>query len=125
MPKKYLIAGIVRRILFKQLYNIKIRVMMARTLKSEVKWIVLAMVLTVLVAELLFDSYESAGVRELVNFSFVEIIVFFALSTFVVFGIKGFFERYSQKFANVVIFTSGVILTVVIFVLSYQILFQP
>ena len=98
---------------------------MARTLKSEVKWIVLAMVLTVLVAELLFDSYESAGVRELVNFSFVEIIVFFALSTFVVFGIKGFFERYSQKFANVVIFTSGVILTVVIFVLSYQILFQP
>ena len=54
---------------------------------------------------------------------FLEILVFFVFSTFVVFGIKGFFEMYSQKFANVIIFISGVLMAVVIFILSYQILF--
>ncbi|MFN4198125.1 MAG: hypothetical protein ACK4FS_03760 [Flavobacterium sp.] len=52
----------------------------------------------------------------------MEILVFFAFSIFVVFGIKGFFEMYSQKFANTIIFTSGVILLLAIFIMSYQIL---
>ena len=53
---------------------------------------------------------------------FLEILVFFVFSTFVVFGIKGFFEMYSQRFANVIIFISGVLLTVAIFILCYQVL---
>lgn len=53
---------------------------------------------------------------------FLEILVFFVFSTFVVFGIKGFFEMYSQKFANVIIFVSGMLLAVVIFILCFQVL---
>ncbi len=53
---------------------------------------------------------------------FLEILVFLVFLTFVVFGIKGFFEKYSHKFANLIIFISGVLLAVLIFVLSYQVL---
>jgi hypothetical protein len=42
----------------------------------------------------------------------------------VVFGIKGFFEMYSQKKSNIIIFVSGGLLVFVIFILCYQILFQ-
>ncbi|ESU29610.1 hypothetical protein FLJC2902T_00810 [Flavobacterium limnosediminis JC2902] len=52
---------------------------------------------------------------------FLEILVFFVFSTFVVFGIKGFFEKYSQKFANVILFITGLLLTAVIFILCYQV----
>ena len=55
---------------------------------------------------------------------FLEILIFFVFSTFVVFGIKGFFEMYSQKTSNIIIFVSGVLLVFVIFILVYQILFQ-
>ncbi len=125
MYENYLISGIVGKVFNRQFYAIKMQIMMVRAIKAEFKWIVLAMVLTVLVAEVLFESFENQGSRKMFDVSFFEIIVFFVLSTFVVFGIKGFFERFSQKFANVVILTSGVILTVVIFILSYQILIQP
>jgi hypothetical protein len=52
----------------------------------------------------------------------LEILVFFAFSIFVVFGIKGFFEMYSQKFANTIIFASGIVLVIAIFIMSYQVL---
>jgi hypothetical protein len=55
---------------------------------------------------------------------FLEILIFFVFSTFVVFGIKGFFEMYSQKTSNIIISISGVLLVFVIFILCYQILFQ-
>lgn len=55
---------------------------------------------------------------------FLEILIFFAFSTFVVFGTKGFFELYSQKLSNYIIFTSGVILIFVICILCYQIVVQ-
>jgi len=55
---------------------------------------------------------------------FLEILIFFVFSTFVVFGIKGFFELYSRKISNVVLLISGVLLLFVIFILCYQILFQ-
>ena len=54
---------------------------------------------------------------------FLEILIFFVFSAFVVFGIKGFFEMYSRKTSNVIIFITGVILTFVIILLCYQILF--
>ena len=53
---------------------------------------------------------------------FLEILVFSAFSTFVVFGIKGFFESYSHKYANVIIFSTGILLALVIFILACQIL---
>lgn len=51
----------------------------------------------------------------------LEIFIFFALSTFVVFGIKGIFERYSQKTTNHIIVLSGAVLILVLVVLWYQI----
>jgi hypothetical protein len=53
---------------------------------------------------------------------FLEILIFCIFNAFVVFGIKGFFESYSQKTANIIIFTSGVILVVVLFILTYQVI---
>lgn len=54
---------------------------------------------------------------------FLEILVFSAFSTFVVFGIKGFFESYSHKYTNVIILSTGIILALVIFILSYMMLY--
>lgn len=53
---------------------------------------------------------------------FLEILVFFVFSTFVVFGIRGFFEMYSQKVTNIIMFISGIFLILVIFIMSYQLL---
>jgi hypothetical protein len=54
----------------------------------------------------------------------LEILIFFVFSAFVVFGIKGFFEMYSQNQQNAIIFISGILLAFVIVILCYQILFQ-
>ncbi|SCY52233.1 hypothetical protein [Flavobacterium caeni] len=103
--------------------------MLSRIIAAEIKWIILAFVIalilvssvnSVLVAE------DASGVVKPTFFGlnlFMEILVFFVFSTFVVFGIKGFFEMYSQKVANIIIFVTGVIMTVAIFILTYQILF--
>jgi hypothetical protein len=102
--------------------------MLSRIIKAELKWILLALVITLFLVSSIDSvaliSNTDVGVPQTflgLNL-FLEILVFFAFSTFVVFGIKGFFEMYSQRFANVVIFISGVFLAVVIFILSYQIL---
>jgi hypothetical protein len=102
--------------------------MLSRIIKAELKWILLALVITLFLVSSIDSvaliSKTDVGVPQTflgLNL-FLEILVFFAFSTFVVFGIKGFFEMYSQRFANVVIFISGVFLAVVIFILSYQIL---
>jgi hypothetical protein len=55
---------------------------------------------------------------------FLEILIYFIFSTFVVFGIKGFFEMYSQKVSNMIMIISGTLLVFVIVFLSYQILFE-
>lgn len=102
--------------------------MLSRVLKAEMKWILLALVITFFLVSSIDSSVLINGSAVGVPSTFLglnlflEILVFFAFSTFVVFGIKGFFEMYSQRFANVVIFISGVFLAVVIFILSYQIL---
>ena len=113
-----------------QFYNMNqlLNIMLSRIVKAELKWILLALVITFFLVSSI-DSVALIGSTEVgvpqtflgLNL-FLEILVFFAFSTFVVFGIKGFFEMYSQRFANVVIFISGVFLAVVIFILSYQIL---
>ncbi|MDP2160000.1 MAG: hypothetical protein Q8K02_05930 [Flavobacterium sp.] len=102
--------------------------MLTRVIKTEIKWLLLALVITcVLVSSInstaLIGNVDSNVSNTFLGLNlFLEILVFFAFSTFVVFGVKGFFEMYSQKFANVIIFFSGIFLAVVIFILSYQIL---
>jgi hypothetical protein len=97
---------------------------------SQIKWLLVALIIS-LVLVFCFDStvwengYVFFAQHTFLGLNlFLEILIFFVFSTFVVFGIKGFFELYSQKLSNVIIFISGVILTIVIFVLSFQIMFQ-
>ncbi|HSD13085.1 MAG TPA: hypothetical protein VLB74_00400 [Flavobacterium sp.] len=102
--------------------------MLSKLLLSEIKWILLALVISFVLEESIngnvFLNDAGSGVPQTffgLNL-FLEILVFFVFSTFVVFGIKGFFEMYSQKFANVILFITGLLLTVVIFILCYQVL---
>lgn len=104
--------------------------MLSRVIMAEFKWILLALVVSfVLVYSVNSNIFLNIADNNVSNTFlglnlFLEILVFFVFSTFVVFGIKGFFEKYSQKMANVIIFITGVFLAMVIFILSYQILFQ-
>ncbi len=128
--KKSLKVGIVYVFVIVQFYNMNqmLNIMLSRVMKAELKWILLALVITFLLVSIINNFALTSGVEVGVPQTFLglnlflEILVFFAFSTFVVFGIKGFFEMYSQRFANVVNFISGVFLAVVIFILSYQIL---
>ena len=96
---------------------------------EEYKWMVLPSVISITLGVVLFGimyDHDSRMAPVVLESSLVfEILVFLALGTFVVFGVKGFFEKYSQKLANAVIFVSGVLLAAAIFLLSYQILFVP
>lgn len=104
--------------------------MIKRESINQIKWIILAF----FISFVLVCSFESTVSNSSVVVKtqhtflglnlFLEILIFFVFSTFVVFGIKGFFEMYSQKSSNVIIFISGVLLIFVIFILCYQILFQ-
>ena len=103
--------------------------MFSRLLIAELKWILLALAISFFLVNSInggvFRNDAEIGVPQTflgLNL-FLEILVFFVFSTFVVFGIKGFFEMYSQKTANFIIFITGVMMTVAIFILTYQILF--
>ncbi len=128
--KKSLKVGIVYEFVIVQFYimNQMLNIILSRVMKAELKWILLALVITFLLVSIINNFALTSGVEVGMPQTFLglnlflEILVFFAFITFVVFGIKGFFEMYSQRFANVVIFISGVFLAVVIFILSYQIL---
>jgi len=97
---------------------------------SQIKWIFLALIISFV----LVSCFESTVLQSSIVFKaqhtflglnlFLEILIFFVFSTFVVFGIKGFFEMYSQKTSNIIISISGALLVFVIFILCYQILFQ-
>jgi len=102
--------------------------MLSKLLLSEIKWVLLALVVSLVLVESInsssfFSTAESGVPQTFFGLNlFLEILVFFVFSTFVVFGIRGFFEMYSHKFANVIIFISGILLTVVIFILCFQVL---
>jgi len=97
---------------------------------TQIKWMFLALFIS-FVLVLFFESTVINGSIVLkaqntflgLNL-FLEILIFFTFSTFVVFGTKGFFELYSQKLSNNIVFISGVILIFVICILCYQILLQ-
>lgn len=115
-----------------EFYKIKVKLfsMIKREIIIQSKWVLLALVISLV----LVSCFDGAVLKNSNAFLaqhtflglnlFLEILIFFVFSTFVVFGIKGFFEMYSQKTANVIIFISGVLLAFVIFLLCYQILFQ-
>jgi len=123
------IAGNVFIIEFSTCKNVNI-LMINRDTMTQIKWVLVALSISFV----LVSCFESTVFENSIIFKaqntflglnlFLEILIFFAFSTFVVFGIKGFFEMYSQKISNVIIFLSGVFLIFVIFILCYQILFQ-
>ncbi|RYG51191.1 MAG: hypothetical protein EOO01_09025 [Chitinophagaceae bacterium] len=94
---------------------------------SEIKWLGLSLGLALILVKIL-NNGNLTFTRAVPDNTFLglnlflEILVFFAFSVFVVFGVKGFFERFSHRFCNTLIFLTGTILLVVIGVLSYQLL---
>lgn len=103
--------------------------MIKKDLLTQIKWLLLALVISfvliwyfdgiVLESNTVFKAQHTFLGLNL----FLEILILFAFSAFVVFGVKGFFEMYSRKTSNVIIFISGVILTFVIILLCCQMLF--
>ncbi|SFE88099.1 hypothetical protein SAMN04488131_10586 [Flavobacterium xueshanense] len=104
--------------------------MIKRESVNQIKWMFFALVISFVLVSCFESavSQSSTLVKTQHTFLglnlFLEILIFFVFSTFVVFGIKGFFEMYSQKTSNIIISVSGVLLVFVIFILCYQILFQ-
>ena len=102
--------------------------MFSRNFMNEIKWVILVFIISIVLVNLI-NSTNLSGVnsemqKTLFGFNLLlEILVFSAFSTFVVFGIKGFSESYSRKYTNVIIFSTGIILALVIFILSYMILY--
>ncbi|CAM2836098.1 lycopene cyclase domain-containing protein [Flavobacterium frigoris] len=104
--------------------------MIKRELMIQSRWLLFALVISLVLVcgfdgTVVKNGSVSVAQHTFLGLNlFLEILIFFVFSTFVVFGIKGFFEMYAQKTSNVIIFISGVLLTFVIFGLCYQILFQ-
>ena len=97
---------------------------------GQIKWILIAF----LISFVLVSCFEHVTLNCGMEFKtqhtflglnlFLEILIFFIFSAFVVFGIKGFFEMYSRRSSNMILSIAGGLLVVVIFILCYQILFQ-
>ena len=104
--------------------------MIKRDLMTQTKWFFLALTISFVLVSFFENAVLQSSIVVKAQHTFLglnlflEILIFFVFSTFVVFGIKGFFEMYSQKTSNIIISISGVLLVFVIFILSYQILFQ-
>lgn len=104
--------------------------MNARIIITELKWVLISIVITFILLFLLKDSVNLIGgnVVEAHLFiglnNFLEILTYFTFSTFVVFGIKGFYEMYSDKVSNIIMIASGLVLVFIIFILSCQILLE-
>ncbi|MFL9831310.1 hypothetical protein ABS764_10675 [Flavobacterium sp. ST-87] len=97
----------------------------------QLRWLFFALIVSFVLVSY-FDGavlYKSGNLKETQNTFlglnlFLEIFIFISFSTFVVFGIKGFFEMFSQKIANKIIFLSGMSLVFVNLILLCQIVFQ-
>jgi hypothetical protein len=104
--------------------------MIKRELMTQIKWLLFALIISLVLVSgfdgtVLKSSSELIAQHTFLGLNlFLEILIFFVFSTFVVFGIKGFFEMYSQKIANIILSFSGVLLLFVILILCYQIFFQ-
>jgi hypothetical protein len=104
--------------------------MIKREVMTQIKWMFLALC----VSFVLVVFFEGTVVNGSIVLKaqntflglnlFLEILIFFAFSTFVVFGTKSFFELYYHKLSNCIVFLSGSILLFIICILCYQILIQ-
>ena len=103
--------------------------MFSRIVAAEMKWIFVVLIISVIIVSSINSTLSSTGSVVDANQTFFgltffsEVAVFFIFNTFVVFGVKGFFQMYSQKTANLIIFITGIMLTIAIFILTYQVLF--
>lgn len=96
-------------------------------LVSQLKWLLLAL----LIALVLVIQFESSALKvqnifhsdkTFLGFNLIlEIIIFFAFGIFVVFGIKGYFELYSNKISNIILAITGGILFIVLLLMLYQV----
>jgi hypothetical protein len=122
-------VGIVQFCIYAQFYRNEMS-MIIRELMTQIRWLVIALLISLVLVSCFEGAvFETSSLNLTRNTFlglnlFLEILIFFVFSTFVVFGIKGFFEMYSQKSANAIIFISGILLAFVILILCYQILFQ-
>jgi hypothetical protein len=104
--------------------------MFSRIVISEFKWIAIAFIVSLVLVAFLnsYVAFPNESISSHNTFfglsKFLEILVFFTFCTFVVYGVKGFFEMYSQKIANVIIIITGSLLALAIIFLSYQVLFK-
>ena len=104
--------------------------MIVKAVVSEIKWITFALIITLILVTIFNSNAVLVSGNTSTNNSFfgmskaIEIAAFFIFNTFVVFGIKGFFEMYSHKITNVIMIVTGTLLTLTIMFLSYQILFR-
>lgn len=104
--------------------------MIKREFMVQIKWLLFALILSLVLVSCFDGAVIKNGTVILAQHTFLglnlflEILIFYVFSIFVVFGIKGFFEMYSQRMSNVITCVSGIMLTFVIFILCYQILFQ-
>ncbi len=104
--------------------------MIVKTVISEIKWITFALISTFILVTIFNSNAVLVSGNTSANNSFfgmskaIEMVAFFIFNTFVVFGIKGFFEMYSHKITNVIMIITGTLLTMTIMFLSYQILFR-
>ncbi|WP_333599795.1 hypothetical protein [Flavobacterium sp.] len=104
--------------------------MKSKVIVSEYRWLFISLFIAVILVFVL-KNYVKVVDDNLISFqsffglsNFPEILIYFTFSTFVVFGIKGFLERYSQKTSNLIIIVSGLLLILMLCILSYQILFE-
>jgi hypothetical protein len=101
--------------------------MPSRVFIAEIKWAMLAFIVSIILVGIINITIPTDVNCQMQNTffglnTFLEILVFFAFNTFVVFSIKSNFESLSHKFADVIIFSFGIILALVINILAYQIL---
>ena len=89
---------------------------------SQIKWMFLALIISFVLVSFFENTVLENGIVDKAQHTFLglnlflEILIFFVFSTFVVFGVKGFFEMYSQKTSNRITFISGGLLVFVIFI---------
>lgn len=101
--------------------------MPSRVFIAEIKWVMLAFIVSIILVGIINITIPTDVNYQMQNTffglnTFLEILVFSAFNTFVVFGIKSNFESFSQKFADIIIFSIGMILVLVLFILAYQLL---
>ncbi|MFD0862700.1 hypothetical protein ACFQ1M_10840 [Sungkyunkwania multivorans] len=77
---------------------------------AEILWLLFVFLLTTIIVVWLGLSFDKKAGSQLFGLSIpVCVFVFFSLNTFVFFGVKEFFRKYTQRLPNVIIIVSGIL----------------